>query len=207
MMATSPSFRRARYRGELRAVILDAARKLFIADGFEAFSMRKLAQQVGYSPASLYQHFSSKDELFQCLVQESFGKLAETIRSAAEAQGKDAQKADPVELLRSGLRAYIRFGLEHPHEYRFVFLMPASQKPSETGLAAFRSLRHKVETCILTGRFRPVDPDMAAQVLWATVHGLISLLITRPSFPWVEKDMLIGQLVDNALRGMVAPEA
>lgn len=200
MTATSPSARRSLYRHELRAIILDTARKLFIADGLEAFSMRKLAQLVGYSPASIYQHFSSKDELFHCLVQESFGKLAEMIRRATD----EAQPSDPVEILRRGLHAYIRFGLQHPHEYRFAFLMPASQKPSETGLSAFRSLRQRVEACVQAGGFRAVDPDLAAQVLWSTIHGLVALLIARPNFPWVEQDLLISQLVDNTLRGMAA---
>jgi AcrR family transcriptional regulator len=64
-MVSTSTLRRLRYRQELRTLILDTAREMFLTEGFEAFSMRKLAEGVGYSPAALYQHFASKEAIFE----------------------------------------------------------------------------------------------------------------------------------------------
>ena len=64
--------RRERYRQETRSEILGAAREIFVRQGFRGFSMRTLARFVGYSPAAIYLHFTSKEELFDILVEESF---------------------------------------------------------------------------------------------------------------------------------------
>jgi AcrR family transcriptional regulator len=201
-MATSPAIRRSNQREELRSIILDAAREMFVEEGFEAFSMRKLAARVGYSPASIYQHFASKDALFQTLVQGSFQALVEVQAQAAA----NVDAPGPVAALKRGMHSYVRFGLDHPNEYRLAFLMPASGKRSASAEAAFDSLRRRVEACIAAGLFRAIDAELAAQSLWVAVHGVTSLLIVKPSFPWVEKDRLIEQVIHNAVQGMVVPE-
>src|SRR6202158_6237449 len=75
------SSRRQQHREELRRVILDAAREIFVHQGYERFSMRKLAEKIEYSPGSVYLHFNSKEELFECLVEESFARLLKTLTS------------------------------------------------------------------------------------------------------------------------------
>jgi AcrR family transcriptional regulator len=200
-MATSPAIRRSQYRAELRELILESAREMFVEEGFEAFSMRKLADRVGYSPASIYQHFAGKDALFQALVEESFRGLVQ-----AQANADAGSDPGPLAALKRGLLTYVRFGIDHPNEYRLAFLMPAVGDRSPTAVAAFDSLLRRVSACIQAGVLRPIDPELAAQSLWVTVHGVTSLLIVKPGFPWVDKDRLIEQVINNALQGLVVPD-
>src|SRR5258707_13623906 len=107
MKKTSP---RQRYRLELRATILDAAREAFIRDGYESLSMRTLAERIGCSHGNLYLHFKNKRELFDSLVEESFAQFSEGLRRLTEG----GQADDAVRLLRKAAHAYVDFGLRNP---------------------------------------------------------------------------------------------
>jgi AcrR family transcriptional regulator len=193
--------RREKYRKELRTEILDAARVLFIQEGYQGFSMRKLAEKVGYSHASMYLHFRNKAQLFDCLVEESFVQLRQRLKKL---QQKYMEK-DPVEMLKKGGRVYVEFGLENPYAYEFAFILrrKGPQQPWRPH-PAFEGVRSMVRRCVEQKRFRPVDIETASQALWAAVHGVTSLLILRPSFPWVSKRALIEQVVNRAVDSLLA---
>jgi AcrR family transcriptional regulator len=198
--------RREREKQDLRQEILDAARELFVRDGYEAVSMRKIADQIEYSPTTIYLHFRDKSELFDCLAADTFGKLLKKL----EAISCGAHSEDPVECLRHGLKAYIEFGLEHPDEYKITFLMavqsetdPKMTRRGEVGCEAFSNLRTSVGACIQAGRLRVINQELASQALWAGVHGLTSLLIVHPHFPWVERETLIDGTIDTLLKGII----
>src|SRR5579884_3846103 len=108
--------RRAREKQELRQEILDAARDLFVREGFENISMRKIAEQIEYSPTTIYLYFRDKADLLDCICEETLAKLDRKLTSIEEAT------SDPLESLRKGLRAYIDFGLKHPNDYRVAFM-------------------------------------------------------------------------------------
>jgi len=191
--------RSEKYKAELRADILTAAREIFIRDGYEGFTIRKLAKRIGFSPGNMYLYFKNKNELFDCLVDESFADLL-----AALPQPENTTGEDPVQLLKRSLRIYVKFGLEHPNHYRFSFLLrPASQPRPHKQRAAYQSLLRKVQLCIQSKRFRTRDADLAAQSLWAAAHGIASLFIERPKFPWVGRDRLIDQVLDSAVDGLL----
>ena len=80
----------------------DAAREIFVHEGYERFSMRKPAEKIAYSPGSVYLHFNSKEELFECLAEESFARLLKTLTGL----GNGRKWQDPVEELKKGMRAY-----------------------------------------------------------------------------------------------------
>ncbi len=192
---------RQKYRQELRRTILEAAREAFEQGGYESLSMRNLAERIGCSHGSIYLHFKDKEELFDCLVEESFAGLAEVL-AALRPPGK---KIDPVVLLRKAGRAYVEFGLRNPGAYEFAFVLrrPGAAHP-EKPHHAYKLLRGVVAQCIAEKRFRRISIDMASQVLWATVHGITSLLIFRPNFPWADKKKLIARVIDNAAAGLLA---
>ncbi len=193
--------RRRKHKEELRQEILNAAREIFVRQGYESFSMRKLAQKIEYSPGSVYLHFKNKEELFQCLVDESFARLLKTLSTLRN--GKELQ--DPVEELKKGLRVYVEFGLRNPNDYRFAFMLrpPMEKRPYKVH-GAFEALRYMVRRCVEEKRFRAVDVETASQVIWASVHGITSLLIQRPAFPWVPKKELIAQVMNTAIDSLVA---
>ena len=199
MPVANAAARRERQREELRGAILDAARELFVTEGVDTVSMRRLARSVGYSPGTIYLHFTSKEELLRCLVEEAFDTLLGELEAS--------RAATPLETLKAGLRAYVAFGLDHPNHYHFAFVLRAPAGPGAyQPHAAFEYLRRCVADCIRTGAIRRTDEETAAQLLWAAVHGLTSLLIARPAFPWVERSRLAGELVDATLRGLAAPQ-
>lgn len=190
---------RQRYREVLRRAILDAAREAFVRDGYEGVSMRRLAEKLGCSHGNLYLHFKDKEALFDCLVEESFDRLAEGMRRMIESDGG----RDTVELLRKMGRAYVAFGVANPSVYEFAFLLRRPGQSDKPHVASER-LRSLVRRCLDEKQFRRVDVDVASQSLWAAVHGITSLLILRPAFPWADRDELIGQVVDAAVDGLLA---
>ncbi|HET7208749.1 MAG TPA: TetR/AcrR family transcriptional regulator [Terriglobales bacterium] len=192
---------RQRHKLATRDLILKAARDMFVSDGYESFSMRKLAQRIGYSPGAIYVHFRNKEEIFQSLVEQSFARLSQAL-SGLEDRHRDS---DPVRLLKKGLYTYVEFGLRNPNDYRFAFLLqpPVQTEPYKVH-PAFESLRYMVGRCIGEGRFREVDAETTCQALWAAIHGVTSLLIQRPTFPWVGRAKVIEQVINNAVDCLLA---
>ncbi len=192
--------RRQQHKAELRADILAAARSLFARQGYEGFTMRRLAEAIGYSPASIYLYFKDKNEIFDFLVEESFATLL-----AALPQPSGAPDENPVALLKRSLRLYVDFGLTHPDDYRFAFLLAPGTRPRPyKQRTAYESLRAKVALCVGEKLFRATDVDCTAQALWAAAHGITSLLIQRPNFPWAAREKLIGQVLDSAVDSLLA---
>jgi len=76
------------------------------------------------------------------------------------------------------------------------------QDPNSAGWKAFNSLRTGVGACIQQGKFRATDPDAVSQAIWAAIHGITSLLIGKPFFPWVNKDRVIDLVIDSMLEGL-----
>ncbi len=187
--------RRAQQKAELKGIILAAARDIFLRDGEDRISMRQLAEKIEYSPGTIYLHFRSKEALLNALVEESFAKLSRALQRT--------RREDPLETLHLGLKAYVHFGLRHLNDYHFAFMRPPKPGPYRTH-DAFEYLRECVRRCVEAGLFRNVDVETAAQVLWAGAHGLTSLLIARPNFPWVRRSALIEEMIGNSVRGFLA---
>jgi AcrR family transcriptional regulator len=185
----------------VRTEILKAAREIFVHEGYETFSMRALAKRIGFSAAATYKHFKSKGEIFDCLAEESFAALMEASENV-----KSVATEDPVDRLKRGMVAYVNFGLQNPDHYRFAFLLSQSEStPPPKPRAAYAGLRRRVQDCIDAGRFRSGDRELAAQSLWAAAHGITSLLIQKPAFPWAGRRKLMAQVIDSAVEGLLAP--
>ena len=107
--------KRATYKEEFRREILDAARELFINEGYEKFSMRKLAEKIEYSPTTIYLYFKDKDDLLFAMCEE----VAE--RFFADLTDIRTAHTDPLESLRQALLNLIEFGFNNPDEYKVPF--------------------------------------------------------------------------------------
>lgn len=191
--------RRERERQEVRRLILDAARELFMREGYERVTMRAIADAIEYSPTTIYNHFEDKDALVHALCGEEFGQLLSAVAS------QDLPK-DPVEAIRQLGLAYAAFGVANPNHYRFMFMTRVGRhEPSEQGVQTYDMLRVLVEKAIGSGDFLDLGVDVVSQVLWSSIHGAVALLITYepdqfPRDPAV-KD-LASQVIDNAIRGL-----
>lgn len=184
-----------------REKVLNRAREIFVRDGYEGFSMRRLAADLGCAVGTPYVHFKSKGQLFQTLVEQCFERLYQVLRGLRDRH----QNGDPVVLLKKGMYTYIQFGLRNPNDYRFAFLLrsAAAEEPYRVH-AAFEELRLTVTRCVEEGRFGDVDVETVAQALWAAIHGITSLLIQRPNFPWVGRAKVIEQVINNAVDSLIA---
>ena len=197
--------RRRAPKGEgvkLRTEILDAAETLMVRFGdADLVSIRAIADAVGITAPSIYRHFSDKDELLNAICERRFIELNAAFESADSV-------ADPVDRLRELGRSYGRFALEHPEHYRVLMMTTSSrEKLSEDateGQKAFGRLVEAVSACQLEGRIKNGDPAAIAVVLWSGVHGLVSLLITSPGFPWPEDAAtLLERVLDSQISSVL----
>jgi AcrR family transcriptional regulator len=196
--------RREREKEEIRKKILDSARELFTTEGYERVTMRRIAEAIEYSPTTIYHHFEDKDDLVRALCHEDFGRLLEAMQHAPA-------PSDPVEAIRQLGRAYVAFATRHPNQYRSMFMTPVGKEEKleegNPGEASFGHLLDAVKRAASAGLLRPIDPVLAAQILWMSVHGPAAALITLPGDCWphapAAKD-LAEQVMRNALRGLLA---
>src|SRR5262249_28577647 len=111
--------RREQEKESLRRMILDVAGELFLEQGYEGFSMRRVAERIGYSATTIYRYYEDKDDLLFAVINEGFSEFARQLRGAAEGA------RDPLKRLEALGRAYIRFGLENPVYYQMMFMKRA----------------------------------------------------------------------------------
>jgi AcrR family transcriptional regulator len=194
--------RRERQKQAVRQEILDAARELFIKDGYENVTMRKIAEKIEYSPTTIYLHFNDKADLVHFLCEEAFVKLVDMF----EKLGEDL--SDPLLALKRCGRAYVDFGLRYPNDYRVTFMMSLKPPSAEDylredsmGMKAYGYLRKIVEECIRQGKFKGAELESTTQTMWITVHGITSLIIAMTDFPWADQEHVIDQTIDKIIAG------
>ena len=193
---------------ERRRAILAAAKEIFLAEGYEATTMRRIADALGVTPTTLYLHFQDKAALLQEICDGSFAQLA------AEFARPEISRAPAIEALRRLLDIYVGFGLAHPREYRLLFmtevpphlgghrLHPGGEDGRlDNGQLAFATLEALVRRLVDEGVFRAGDPVAMAEAIWAAAHGLVSLLIAMPHFPWSDRARLVDAVAEMVLRG------
>jgi AcrR family transcriptional regulator len=196
------SARKAKGDGHLRRIeILNAAERIFVADGYEGATIRKIADEVGVSSTALYMHFRDKDEILHEICLTAMRALLQQNSQFATMPG------DSVARVRRMLEAYIRMGLEHPNAYRLVYCAterPGSSATAEVAQQCYDRYVGVVAEIAAEGRLRTSDAEVAAQALWTACHGLVSLMITRPNVDWAPAEELTAVLLDGLLHGLVA---
>ena len=202
--------RREREKSETRDKILDAARELFVTEGYDGVSMRRVAEKIEYSPTAIYVHFADKQELFHELCQQDYARLAEVFQSSN-------MPTDPIERLKQIGSTYIDFGMRFPNHYKFMFMTPHPahgfddldrETHGNPEVDAYAFLKWAVQQAIDAGCFREdiCDAELVSQTLWASVHGVISLDIAKCTDPWVNWRPLkqrAEMMLDVTLRGLV----
>lgn len=209
--ASSPARRPARPNGaDLRRSILDQARLLLLDEGYHNLSMRRIARAAGCSATSIYLHFDDKDALVHALIDEGMAQLHERLEQA------EAGLSDPDARLEAMSRAYVRFGLENAELYEAMFLLHPEQMaryPAEKYRRARRALGLFAGPLAAPGtgdgaRALTVDnPEVASSVLWASLHGAVSLLLARRLDVRLDRDAFVEATIHHALAGLRAAPA
>ncbi|MEE9527524.1 MAG: TetR/AcrR family transcriptional regulator [Syntrophobacteria bacterium] len=167
--------RKKRDAGKMRSRILKAAMQLYVKGGYENVTMRRIAAKIEYSPGTIYLYFQNKNDIMLQLCYQGFERFLAH-------QDKLEKIADPLERLSAGGRYYLAFALENPELYELMFATKEIFKESgpdeeSVPLRAFRKFAENVKACLDAGVFSDGQVETTAIALWATLHGLASLLI------------------------------
>ena len=193
--------RNPRGHGErLRTELLDAAAGILARDGHaRGLSLSSVARAVGIAATSVYLHFPDIDQLKHALVDRGYSEMNSRRAEAT------AGITDPGRIVLARWRAYAHFAIDNPGLYRLMFgseLPPAKafNMPDSPGRHAFMDGVQSIARAQQAGRVTATDdPFRLASLVWAAVHGLVSLRMDRPNFPWTDLDTMIDQTVRRLL--------
>lgn len=196
--------RHEREREAVARAILDAARELFVAEGYQNVSIRKIAEKIEYSPAAIYGYFASKDDIFLALAEEGFRLLF--------ACGQDAtQELASVDSIRSGFQRFYEFSKTHPEYFALMFVDRSVPRISrDWGRFGFvRDMRQTmaaaIQTLIDAGDFPAgTDADAVFRILMAAVHGVAVMRLCERLAPGEDADALARDTLEAALTGLRA---
>lgn len=167
--------RKERHKEELKKDILMAAKQLFMEKGYEATSIRNIAEKIEYSPATVYLYYRDKDEIMHAIHSEGFKMLVSHFAPLGTI-------ADPFERLKGLGHAYIRFCLENAEMYNLLFVMhdpmdhvAHCKEDWDEGDRAFDVLYNTVVDCQQKGYLKNVEPYGLSFMIWSTMHGLCTL--------------------------------
>ncbi len=172
-----------------------AATKLFAEQGYGGVTLRSLAKELGVSPMTPYRYFENKEELFAMVRTEAFRRFADVQRDAI------AGIEDPEDRLRVLGRAYVGFALDEPDAYHTMFDILQAQAGTYPELEAeqaraFSYLHSAVTAAVDAGLMRG-EPLLRAHVLWAQVHGLVSLHLAGKLLMGCSLDDLISSVFER----------
>jgi AcrR family transcriptional regulator len=196
--------RQGRDREAVRRAILDAARDLFVSEGFQNVSIRKIADRIEYSPAALYGYFPSKDDLFFALAEEGFRLLFGKPSSV-----EPAQALPPLERIRTIFWRLYQFSCDHPQYFALMFLdrsVPRINREYER-FAFAREMRAllvaQVQHCIDEGVFPSTVPPMVAfRVLTSGLLGVASMRLSDRLAPGENAGDLARDVLDVSIAGL-----
>lgn len=193
--------RRSRKKQEIREAILQASSELFVERGYAEFSLRQVAERIGYSPGTIYLYFRDKDAVLLAVMAEGITHFGEMLSEAAAT-------THPRERLIRMARAYIAFGIGNPAYYQVMFLQrpdylthgSGDQSPAIDGI--FALWRAAIEDAIHSGVLRPGDPVGTSDALWALLHGVVALALLMPNFDEARIDSMTETAIKFIARGI-----
>lgn len=190
--------RKEREKQELKDLILKEAKAVFLEEGYEKTSIRKIADRIEYSPTTIYLYFKDKSELLLELHKQSFHQFFNVLSSVSTI-------SDPFERLVQTGRRYIEYGIKNPEEYELKFQLKAPLAALECkneiwsdGQQAICFVQSIVDNCIEAGYFsKSMDSQSMSIMLWAEVHGLVTLYNSN-RLDMFQLDKNVQHLVDEA---------
>jgi AcrR family transcriptional regulator len=186
--------RKEREKQDMRNLIIESATQLFLKHGYDKTSIRNIAEDIEYSPATIYLYFKDKDEIFYVIHENAFDLLVKLFR-------EHDTISNPYERLGAIGRTYINFAFENPDYYDLMFIMraPLSQIKHEerwnAGECAFGYVLDTLTQCLDQNLIRPADKYITAVSVWSFVHGLVSL--------YIRERMCILEMPDDVVRDIV----
>jgi AcrR family transcriptional regulator len=196
--------RQDRERETVRRAILDAARDLFVSEGYTQVSIRKIAERIEYSPAAIYGYFESKDDIFFALAEEGFRSLFSRRLTADES-------LDPLERVRRIFLRFYEFSKAYPEHFFLMFVarhVPRINRDWERfGFVREmkRAVAGSIQRCVNAGVFPPAtDPHVVFRILSSAIYGVAVFRLADRLVPGEDPDALARDTLEAALTGLRA---
>lgn len=172
--------RREREKQELRALILGAAKKLFVTKGIEHTTIRNIAEAIDYSVGTVYVYFADKNAIFHALHTQGFNELGQQLQVLMAVE-------DPMQRVKALGRVYINFAKTNTDMYNLMFSLPApidylekeDAEEWKEGVLAFNVLQSTLADCIKKGHFKGHQLEPLTYLFWGAVHGMCALYISE----------------------------
>jgi AcrR family transcriptional regulator len=194
--------RQEREREAVSRAILDAARDLFVAEGYQNVSIRKIADRIEYSPAAIYSYFPSKDDIFFALAEEGFRRLDLKIRDLPPSD-------DPLEDMRQCWWAYYEFSREHREFFELMFVDRSVPQITEQwpGMAVVNDMlavaARRIQRCVDVGIFAPgTDAMVAMHLVWGALTGPAVIGSGSRLAPGEDPDALARDVLELVIAGL-----
>ncbi len=181
---------------KMRSRILHAAMKLFLEKGFENVTIRRIAERIEYSPATIYLYFKNKDDILYALYREGFEELYRRQQTILTIK-------DPLKRLKKHGEVYLSFALENPEYYDLMFIMRGPIKKineneeREIALRSYEFLKENIKDCLDTSVILKAKIDVITFSLWSYIHGVASLIIRDRCIMFSEEELPV--IVEAAL--------
>ncbi len=193
--------RKERDKQEMKEMILSAAKKLFLKEGFEHITIRRIAEEIEYSSATVYLYFKDKDSILYALQAQGFQELFNRMKVL------DAVK-NPAEKLRACGKIYLDFAMENKELYDLMFIMMAPMNAFECaeewklGRPSYEVLQNIVGECVAEGYIKTDNPQIACLSLWALMHGVVSIFIRNRAqmIPQDQQGNVINGILDFTIK-------
>ncbi len=192
--------RKQREKEDMRSLILDAARKIFLEKGYYQASMRNIAEEIEYSAGTIYLYFKDKDEIFHALHEEGFRRMLEKMQPLEHVP-------DPFERLKAMGRVYLEFAKNNKDFYDLMFIMQAPIKHEDKegwqmGHRTLEYLQNVLRECQANGHFKNLDIEYLSFTIWSTMHGMCALYCRDrcKAYPGIEP----MDLMKNGYKSFVA---
>ena len=189
------SSKKKKDRSDMRRIILDAAKNIFLEKGFHSTSLRNIADKIEYSPGTIYLYFKDKDEIFHALHEEGFGTLLNEMRPLAHVR-------DPMERLIAMGRIYMDFAIRNKDLYDLMFIVEApvnslDHEKWETGNKTLEFLKEVIQDCKNQGYFKDMETEFLSFTIWSALHGMCALYCRKRCQAYQHQEEI--QLLRNGL--------
>lgn len=190
----------------IRKKILDAASEILVEEGYDKLSIRKIASRIEYSPGIIYHYFKDKGEIIAFIVEEEYGKILKMLSEIPI----DAE--NPEKTIEQTFRGYIELILEVPEKFRAILMNDIEAVQEKVNILdrgiskerkSMQGLCKVIELGIEKGKFRKMDAELTAQIIWTSTHGLISRLIIEKNVPEDQKERLINHHFEILINGLM----
>jgi AcrR family transcriptional regulator len=193
----------------IRERILKEALFIINKDGYANLSMRKLALRLGFTAKTIYNYYSNKDELYLMVLIKGFQELTEQFRAAY------LSSENPVEKMRSAVHAYVHWGIENKHYYNIMFSMDTPKYADYVGtkMEGIADQQNRIalqvaeigtailtEVALFNGRISPDEVPYRLLHVWSTLHGMVSLYISRVTLEVWDLQGAIDRILEEVLR-------